>query len=591
MHLRAPLLLVLVSLASPAFAGIRYVNAALNTGANNGTSWADAFQGSNGLQMALGVVVPGDQIWVAQGRYKPSPNGVRAVSFVLRDGVEIYGGFDGTESSLGQRDFLAHVTALTGDLNGDDGSNQFADNSFHVVDGSYNNATAILDGCTVRAGNANGTAGVDVALGGGILCHHGPGPTLRHCILRENRCSYDGGGGYVNDSNPTFVDCRFESNVSPGHGGGVFVGTFQSDGSDPSPTFLRCVFTHNRGAQGGGIQFMNNSHATLINCVFSGNRATDWDGGAIHVSDSQPVIRNCTIVGNRSNTYSGAGILATSPITLANNILYSNLGPTGQQGLLYNVDGGNCTYCCVQFIGPGSGNISADPLFLDPAAGNLRLQATSPCADSGNNSQLPTGITVDLDGNPRVADDPFVPDTGLGSAPIVDIGAYELPSALYIPFCAGDGSLGTACPCGNSGAVGRGCLNSDSLSLGALLVASGPASPDAVVLSANGMLSTSTCIFLQGDLQSPGGTVFGDGVRCVAGSLKRLYLKSATGGVASAPEAGDLPITARSAQLGDPISPGMRRYYQVYYHDSNLLFCPAPQGNSWNVSSGQVVSW
>jgi hypothetical protein len=98
-------------------------------------------------------------------------------------------------------------------------------------------------------------------------------------------------------------------------------------------------------------------------------------------------------------------------------------------------------------------------------------------------------------------------------------------------------------------------------------------------------------VFLQGDQLNPHGVVFGDGVRCVAGSLTRLYVRSASGGTASAPGPGDPAISARSAALGDPIAPGTQRGYQVYYRDPNLGFCPAPQGDSWNVSSGVIVQW
>jgi hypothetical protein len=70
-----------------------------------------------------------------------------------------------------------------------------------------------------------------------------------------------------------------------------------------------------------------------------------------------------------------------------------------------------------------------------------------------------------------------------------------------------------------------------------------------------------------------------------------LYVKNASGGIVSAPGAGDPSITARSAALGDPIAPGSAREYQVYYRDPNLAFCPAPQGNSWNVSQAVGITW
>jgi hypothetical protein len=112
-----------------------------------------------------------------------------------------------------------------------------------------------------------------------------------------------------------------------------------------------------------------------------------------------------------------------------------------------------------------------------------------------------------------------------------------------------------------------------------------------VVLTSSGELPTVLSIFLQGDASLSVGVPFGDGLRCVAGNLKRLYTKSAVGGVVSAPGAGDPSITARSAALGDPISPGSTRNYQVYYRDPVLAFCASPQGNAFNVGNALRVIW
>ncbi len=156
--------------------------------------------------------------------------------------------------------------------------------------------------------------------------------------------------------------------------------------------------------------------------------------------------------------------------------------------------------------------------------------------------------------------------------------------------CAGDGSAG-ACPCANTGASGRGCDNSIS-SGGARLVSSGWNSLqfDTLVFTSSGELATSTSVFLQGTAQiAP--VAFGDGLRCAGGVLKRLFVKSAVSGTATAPAVGDAPIHVRSALLGDPLSPGITRTYQVYYRDANLGFCPAPVGSSFNVSNGLRISW
>src|SRR4029077_11024838 len=108
----------------------------------------------------------------------------------------------------------------------------------------------------------------------------------------------------------------------------------------------------------------------------------------------------------------------------------------------------------------------------------------------------------------------------------------------------------------------------------------GTTQPDTLVLASSGELPNALSIFLQGDAKLVNGATFGDGVRCAGGHLKRLYAKNASGGNASAPAAGDPSVSARSASLGDPIAPGSTRYYQTYYRDPNLAFCPSPQGDS-----------
>jgi hypothetical protein len=164
-------------------------------------------------------------------------------------------------------------------------------------------------------------------------------------------------------------------------------------------------------------------------------------------------------------------------------------------------------------------------------------------------------------------------------------GCPPTPSA----FCFGDGTL-AACPCANSGLAGRGCDNSVGTG-GALLSASGTTSPDTLVLTQVDTLASSLSIFSKGTLELGSPVLFGDGLRCVGGALKRLYAKSAVAGTASAPAPGDLSISARSAELGDPLSPGMVRYYYVYYRDANPGFCAAPQGNTFNVGNALRVPW
>jgi hypothetical protein len=153
----------------------------------------------------------------------------------------------------------------------------------------------------------------------------------------------------------------------------------------------------------------------------------------------------------------------------------------------------------------------------------------------------------------------------------------------------------TACPCSNApNAPGRGCDNS-SITGGASLSASGIAylSMDSVVFMTSGEKPTATSIVLQGTTSPPAGFVYGQGVRCVGGSLNRLFTKTAVAGSVTAPDfgAGDPTVSARSAARGDVIHPGESRYYLVYYRDPIVLGgCPAT--STFNATqTGQTTWW
>jgi len=158
-------------------------------------------------------------------------------------------------------------------------------------------------------------------------------------------------------------------------------------------------------------------------------------------------------------------------------------------------------------------------------------------------------------------------------------------------FCFGDGSSGN-CPCANNGASGRGCQNSSSTG-GAQLTCEGNPSllADSLSLRSTGQTPVVMSIFLQGN-SAIGAVFYGDGLRCLGGTLLRLFVRSAPpGGAASAPLGLEPSISMRSAALGDVIGVGETRCYQAYYRDPVISFCPGPQGDSWNISSGLAIVW
>jgi hypothetical protein len=152
-----------------------------------------------------------------------------------------------------------------------------------------------------------------------------------------------------------------------------------------------------------------------------------------------------------------------------------------------------------------------------------------------------------------------------------------------LSFCSGDGS-GTACPCGNSGAPGRGCANSIQAS-GARIIAQGmpSVSNDTLVLAGDGM-PNSSALYFQGTMQQNGGAgnVFGDGLRCAGGSITRLGTKQNVNGTSSYPTAGDPSVSVRGG-----CSAGDVRTYQIWYRNA-AAFCTAA---TFNLSNGVQVAW
>jgi hypothetical protein len=473
-RLTAVAALLALAASAPSVAAIRYVDAGLATGANNGTSWLDAYQGVGGLAAALTASVAGDEIWVKAGTYKPTTGTSRTVFFTMKTGVAVYGGFAGNETALEQRDWRTNVTVLSGDLlSNDSGASNLTDNSYHVLVGTGATATAIVDGFTVKGGNANGATASNYDKGGGILIVSSGAPTIRNCVFQGNRCTFGGGAGYIFGAQATFSDCQFIDNV-----GGSYGGAF--DTNNVTSTFRRCVFKGNSAARAGAFETYGGGNTTFENCLFTANRATGSGGGAaIWIGVSSSIVRaySCTFAANVATSVAG-GVNTTSGGTLNayNCIFWSNTGPGGTTAAnQVNAGGGTnlVQYSIVQGGFTGTGNANADPLFMDASAGDYSLQGSGPAVDSGSNSLFPTGgMTIDLAGGARYWDMPGVADTGVGSAPIIDRGCYE--AVITIPPCICDltgdgqvdgGDLGVLL--GDWGGFASGDLDGDGVTNGA----------------------------------------------------------------------------------------------------------------------------
>ena len=274
--------------------------------ASDGTSWATAYAD---LQQALAVAAPGDEIRVADGIYKPTATTDQTISFQLKNGVTLAGGYAGLGAAdPNLRDVAAFPTALSGNI-GDPAV--YYDNTDHVVVGSNTDATAVLDGFIVEAGHTAGST-LDLVRGAGMYNVHGS-PTVRNCTFRENR-AHDfgslpraaGGAMYNLEGAPALIDCTFVNNFSAETGGAIMNGG-ESGGIIPAPSIIRCTFSGNTaGRYGGAIANWWEISPTIEDCTFTNNVAPD--GGAMYnIHRANPVILRTTFDGNSTGNSSGFG--------------------------------------------------------------------------------------------------------------------------------------------------------------------------------------------------------------------------------------------------------------------------------------------
>ena len=434
-----------------------------------GTSWGTAFCD---LQSALAVAVAGDSIWIADGTYYPTTGTDQTLSFNLITGVSLYGGFAGGETLFSQRDFTINIANLSGDI-GVQGSS--IDNSYHVLFDSGVDSTTVVDGITIRDGNASGS-GVDAfgggmytssgqpifrnviftdneaergagiysfnsnitldtvviskcnttvsGSGGGIFINRGA-PVIHHCMFKQNDCGNPGGGAIftVSGATPDFFDCIFLQNTSL-----RLAGAIQIKGSSGDFDFISCSFFGNQSRRSGGaVRVEAGVNVGFENCVFSGN-VSGWDGGAIEYLSTTTQITHCTFWGNECGaSFTGGAIIHDAgTLTLNNNIFWGNTIAGNDVGVITEIDGAGTRVISNTILQDGSGPTiySFDPGFVnddgpDDVPGtlddNLRIGACSPAVDTG----ATTPVLVDRDGNIR----PFDGNQDGNAKP--DPGAYE----------------------------------------------------------------------------------------------------------------------------------------------------------------------
>jgi hypothetical protein len=399
---------------------------------NDGSSWAQAMP----LQAALGNTGC-LELWVAKGVYKPTSDITDpAVSFAIRPGVAVYGGFTGTETSREQRDPAAHHVVLSADIGGDDtvdaeGVTKSAfdvvgTNAYHVVRlGGGTLADTVLDGFTLTGGKADrNDISLEEGAGGGLLCNaDGAGqvcsPTLRNLVFSGN-LGYSGGGMTCLGQNQGTCAARLENvafvgNLSLGGGGMMSAGL---TGGTSNPTLDNATFSGNFAAFGGA--------------GFSSNGS---GGGS-----SNPILRNATFNGNDTSiegssgtggAIASGGLSGTSHVTLVNAILWGDIPDEvllrdGTVTLDHGIVQGGCPVgvsCTGTIVG-------------DPQLGVLQYMGSMPVLLPGTGSAALDAVACD---NAPAGDQRGVARPQ-GAA--CDVGAVEVRQAHVVVAVSGAGMVG-----------------------------------------------------------------------------------------------------------------------------------------------------
>ena len=425
----------------------------------DGRNWVTAY---DNLQDALALAVSGNEIWVAQGVYYPDVgnsqlDGDRLATFVLKEGVSLYGGFNGTESNLNQRNVDINTTILSGDVDNNDSNldaNNISENttdvvggnSYHIVNGAAVFTTTVFDGFTVTAGLANENSN-SFDFGAGMFCgNNTSGPSINQSVFIGHYASNRGSATY--GCSQMVTNSSFINNYSDDFAGAVYAigGLYENvlflgnsalrtggalrNNNEISITIRNSKFIANYTDQGNGAGLYSHGQVTMENVLFSGNAAGmigSHEGGGVYIqANNTSELINVSMTGNRANGMGGAiAISGSATLNLRNSIIWNNYDITTDTTATssIHVNGGTYTQInsLVQNFGTsGVGNLDEDPLLLidtDPTTapttlGNAHLMRISIAIDKGDNNFI-TPATKDLDGRKRIVN---------GS---VDMGAYE----------------------------------------------------------------------------------------------------------------------------------------------------------------------
>ena len=416
------------------------------------TGWATA---ASNLQAAIDVADPGDQIWIAAGVHYPS----NTSGFMMRRGVDLYGGFEGSESLLSERDWVEHLTILSGDVDANDAVDARGVVVSAVDDGKLNGANSrhvlywdtnvvaynMIDGLFITAG-----LGTDMGRGGGIRVESNEWLTVRHCTITGNRAGDGAVGAAGRNGNTDQVGGPGGNGVQGGSGGGISVagGTVRIESTVVAGNRAGDGGNGGNGGTGGG-----SSGSTGKAGGDGGNGGAGGYGGGISVRDGEASLFNVTVAANAAGDAGSAGqggvggwgsrnqgpsglpgdagadgagggmsVVPSGDAELWNSVVRGNQAATGAEDIHVGSMTLDASHCVIP-ANTTSGTVTrtevrnVDPRFQSPAAGDYRLRGTSPCIDAGVNQGW-MDTAADLGANARI------------SGSTVDIGAYE----YVLPF-------------------------------------------------------------------------------------------------------------------------------------------------------------